>query len=156
VVLFVRDGARGARTGLDHLGPDLCETDADLDAVVRRARTLVDPSTELGVALLDQRIASGIGNVYKSEACWAERVDPFVTLGVLNDERLHAVFARAASQLRANLGPGRRTTVPGGLAVYGRTRRPCRACMTPIRSRRQGEHARTTYWCPTCQPDARR
>jgi formamidopyrimidine-DNA glycosylase len=39
----------------------------------------------------------------------------------------------------------------GGLAVYGRTGRPCRRCRTPIRSRRQGAQARTTYWCPECQ-----
>ena len=35
--------------------------------------------------------------------------------------------------------------------VYGRARRPCHRCGTPIRAQRQGEQARTTYWCPTCQ-----
>jgi hypothetical protein len=34
----------------------------------------LDPSTELAAALLDQSVAAGIGNVFKSEICWAERV----------------------------------------------------------------------------------
>jgi formamidopyrimidine-DNA glycosylase len=38
------------------------------------------------------------------------------------------------------------------VAFYGRAGRPCRACGARIRSRRQGENARTTYWCQTCQP----
>ncbi|HMQ28197.1 MAG TPA: zinc finger domain-containing protein, partial [Acidimicrobiales bacterium] len=57
--------------------------------------------------------------------------------------------------LRANLGSGPRTTVsgaPGGLAVYGGRGQPCRRCGTPVCMTRQGEQARSTYWCPTCQP----
>jgi len=38
------------------------------------------------------------------------------------------------------------------VAVYGRARQPCRRCGTPIRVVRQGEQARSTYWCPRCQP----
>ena len=34
--------------------------------------------------------------------------------------------------------------------VYGRTRRPCYRCRTPIRAATLG--TRTVYWCPTCQP----
>ena len=61
----------------------------------------------------------------------------------------------AARQLRANLGHGRRTTVagpPGSVAVYGKARRPCRRCGTPITWRRTGLQNRSTYWCPRCQP----
>ena len=58
---------------------------------------------------------------------------------------------KGTRQLRANLGHGPRTTVPGGLAVYGRQRRPCLACGTPIAMRRHGRQARSTYWCPRCQ-----
>jgi endonuclease-8 len=57
----------------------------------------------------------------------------------------------ASDQLRANLATARRTTVPGGLAVYGRTGRACRRCGTAIRSLVHGHHPRRTYWCPGCQ-----
>ena len=55
---------------------------------------------------------------------------------------------------KANLDSGPRTTVaaPGGVAVYGRYGQPCLRCGTPVQTRRQGEQARTTYWCPQCQP----
>jgi endonuclease-8 len=100
---------------------------------------------------LDQRVASGIGNVYKSEACFACRVDPFLAIRELHDVDRRRVFATAARQLRANLSTTRRTTVPGGLAVYGRAGKPCRVCGTRVQSARQGDDARVTYWCPNCQ-----
>ena len=65
---------------LERLGPDLCEPDVDIEAVVARLATL-DPDTELAAALLDQRVAAGIGNVFKSEVCWAERIFPFTPIG---------------------------------------------------------------------------
>jgi endonuclease-8 len=142
------------RPAVDHLGPDLAVDDVDLDACVRRARTLPS-TTELADVLLDQRVAAGIGNVYKSEACFACRLHPLTPVGALSDDRLRVVFERASRQLRANLTGGARTTVggrPGELAVYGRGRRPCRRCGTPIVSRRTGVHRRGTYWCPRCQP----
>ncbi|HVL91587.1 MAG TPA: DNA-formamidopyrimidine glycosylase family protein [Actinomycetota bacterium] len=133
-----------------HLGPDLLDPAPDIDEAVRRAR-LLDPSTPVGVALLDQRVAAGIGNVYKSEVLFARRVDPFARIGDLTDGTLGALLRTAAAMLAANVGPGRRTTVPGGLAVYRRAGRACLRCRTLIRSQRLGEHARSTYWCPACQ-----
>jgi endonuclease-8 len=70
----------------------------------------------------------------------------------LSAEQRRGLLETAARLLQANLGAGPRTTVAGGLAVYGKRGRPCRRCGTTIRSTRQGDHARVTYWCPTCQP----
>lgn len=144
-------------TGRDptaHLGPDLCRTDlveTDIDECIRRmdvyART--EP---IGVALLDQRVACGVGNVYKSETLFACGVDPFVATSDLEVSDRRRLLTTASKLLRANLGSGPRTTTSGGLAVYGRHHQPCRRCGTLIRMRRQGEQARSTYWCPTCQP----
>jgi endonuclease-8 len=138
-------------TALGRLGPDLCRPDADLDEADQRLGRL-DPATEVGVALLDQRVAAGIGNVYKSEVCFAVGVDPGRRLADLDDPNRRALFETAARLLQANLDTPRRTTVPGGLAVYGRAGAACRRCGTTIRRRRQGDQARSTYWCPTCQP----
>src|SRR5215213_2566078 len=110
------------------------------------------PVAELGDALLDQRVAAGIGNVYKSEACFAAGLDPFTPVGQLDEGRRRQVVTAAARQLRANLGSVDRTTYgDGGLAVYRRADRPCRRCGTPVRRAPQGQPLRSTYWCPRCQ-----
>jgi len=145
-------GDAAAADSVAHLGPDLCRPDADIDAAVARMAALSDADTAVADALLDQRVASGIGNVYKSEVLWAHRVDPFLSVAELDDGRRRSLLETSSRLLQANLSTIRRTTVPGGLAVYGKVRRPCRRCGTPIRSRRQGPQARSTYWCPRCQP----
>jgi len=137
---------------LDRLGPDLCATGVDLDDVVDRLDPLAD-DTELGAALLDQRIAAGIGNVFKSEVCWAEAVSPFAPLGDLDRAARRRVYECAQRMLASNLTGGRRTTYGDGLAVYGRAGRPCPRCRTTI-ARGPDRSGRVTYWCPHCQPGA--
>ena len=150
--------ARGtASDPIVHLGPDLVldngspEADAAVVAVcVSRMRGL-DPATPIGEVLLDQRVGNGIGNVYKSDVCWIEGVDPFAPLSQIGEATRTRLIATASRLLRANLGPGRRRTVAEGLAVYGRRNAPCRRCGAPIRKDTRGELARITYWCANCQ-----
>jgi len=143
-------------TATAHLGPDLTNaalTDAQLDAAVERLVTIAGPATPIAVALLDQRVAAGIGNVFKSEVLFIHGIDPFAAVGDLAVDTRRQLLATAAKLLRANAtSGGPRVTYAGATAVYGRERQPCRRCGTPIRRRRQGEQARSTYWCPTCQP----
>jgi endonuclease VIII len=136
---------------LDALGPDLCGPEVDLDAVLDRLGHGPSPEAEVGEVLLDQRVASGIGNVYKSEICFACRLDPFTPLAALGDADRRRLYDVARRMLRANLGGGARRTHSGGLAVYRKPGRPCPRCGTAIRVERQGPHARATYWCPGCQ-----
>ncbi|MEX2292948.1 MAG: DNA-formamidopyrimidine glycosylase family protein [Acidimicrobiales bacterium] len=137
------------------LGPDLClpETleDEVLDVIVTRVASLSEAGTTLGEALLDQRIASGIGNVYKSEACFAVRVDPTTPIELVPSDVRRMVWEVAGRQLRANLGSSERRTHPAGLAVYGRRGQACHRCGTPVQMARHGALARSTYWCPSCQ-----
>lgn len=150
---------------LGRLGPDLLADDVDEAEVVRRMRQRGDDPVAL--VLLDQRVAAGIGNVYKSETLFVAGVSPFARVRDLPDERLATLVSTARRLMRANVietaGAGivtytglRRTTGRADPAerlwVYGRAGRPCRKCGTPIESAKQGLEARTTYWCPTCQP----
>jgi endonuclease VIII len=146
---------RGPDDGVAHLGPDLCLEDPPIDAVLGRMAARVEADAEIGPTLLDQQIAAGIGNVYKSEVLWACRVNPFAEVVDLDTDTRRRLYSTAAKQLRANVGTvGERSTVPGGgLAVYGRRGQPCRRCGTPIRKASQGEDRRVTYWCPQCQPE---
>lgn len=135
---------------LGALGPDLCLADADLDEVRARLRAL-DATTSIGDALLDQSVAAGIGNVYRSEVLWACGLDPFRSIGDLDDAVVRSITSTAGRLLRSNLGTARRTTVPAGLAVYERAGRPCVRCGATIVTRRHGSHARSVWWCPGCQ-----
>jgi len=144
------DGSPRRVAGTEHLGPDLAQPTPDLDECVERF-SLLEPSVSIAEALFDQRVCCGVGNVFKSEICWAARLDPFSPVADTGTALRRQLVEIAHGQLRANLNTGRRTTVPGGVAVYGHRGEPCRRCSTLIRYRRHGIHARSTYWCPGCQ-----
>lgn len=144
------------------LGPDVLTEDFDVDEACRRLRTLDD--MPIGDALLDQRLLAGVGNVYKCEALFACRVDPFAPLASIDDTRLRALVATARASMLANLGEGprrtrgsRRASAPGGAApgarhwVYGRAGRPCFVCGALVCATRAGPRARVTWYCPRCQ-----
>lgn len=141
----------GQPTPVSHLGPDLCDADADLDSAVARMATIPTAGTTIAEVLLDQRVAAGVGNVYKSEVLWACRLDPFTPVESVDEATRRALIDTAHRQLRSNLERAGRQTIPGGVAVYRRVRQPCPRCGTPVRSRRHGEQMRSTYWCPACQ-----
>ncbi len=139
------------------LGPDLIADDFDPDYVVRRAREFAEPDDLLADVLLDQRIACGIGNVYKSEVLFIERLPPQATLGDVADADVARCFTTAARLLRRNLSGGRRVTRfeadgAGRLWVYGRTGLPCLRCDDGhVEGSRLGRRHRGTFWCPACQ-----
>jgi endonuclease-8 len=130
---------------LARLGPDILADDLDLDEVVAVFRA-ADQSRALGSALLDQRLTAGIGNIFKSEACFAARVDPWRPLAEVGDDELRAVLEAARAQMLAAVAAGGRKT----FAVY-KHRGPCVRCRGRVRSRGQGDANRTTYWCERCQ-----
>jgi endonuclease-8 len=150
------------------LGPDLVATEFDQAEAVRRLREPARAQTAIGEAVLDQRALAGIGNVYKSEVLFMEKVDPFALLGTLDEATIERVVATAREFLKSNANPeaaaGRTTTVdlktgaklaPSRLWVYDRAGRPCHRCGTIIEAGPQGtELPRTTYWCPSCQAPA--
>ena len=149
VIELVRDEA----TTIGHLGPDILADDWDAAEVVKRARS--GPPSTAGEILLDQRVTAGIGNVYRCEALWHRRVNPWTPTAQLDDDQLRMLFETAREAMRANIKGGgfeRRFPGYGKGAVHGRGGRPCPRCGTRIQVRAQGEHARLTYWCPACQP----
>ena len=135
---------------LAHLGPDLCHADVDLDAVLERVAGS-DSSTEIAEVLLDQRLAAGIGNVYKNEVLWACEVSPFRPLADVDEPMRRRLYETAAEQLQANLGRWKRQTHPKGLAVYNRAGQGCYRCFGRIRTIEHGDIGRRTWWCADCQ-----
>lgn len=96
---------------LRRLGPDLLAPSFDVRAVVARARAPGHRDVAVTDLLLDQTVASGIGNVYRSEVLFMTGVYPWSRTGALADDTLITVFERARALMQANVGPGRRTTV---------------------------------------------
>ncbi len=151
---------------LSRLGPDLLARELDLDDVLQRARR-AEPRT-VSELLLDQRVACGIGNVYRCEVLFLEGLDPWSPVATISDEGIVRLYRRARALLTHNLGGWRRTTVrrvdrhhPVRLGearyfVYGRAERHCMRCGSPIRAHRLGDEARATFWCRRCQVGAPR
>jgi len=160
--------ARDSR--LASLGPDILAPDFDLESAAARIASSPD---QVGVALLDQHRVCGIGNIFKSEACFEAGIDPWRPASSLSgipgrnggtdpDGQAEEVpsegegkgeceavrlLAIARRQMQDAVETGRR---PG--RIYKKTGRPCFRCRRArIRSRGQGDDNRTTYWCPNCQ-----
>lgn len=138
------------------LGPDLLGSACDLDEVLRRIM-LAPAETPAVDILLNQRIAAGIGNVYKNELLFVERVHPLTPRGALDAERWRTLYERARELMARNLDNAWRATTQGEanvgrLYVYRREGGPCYRCKTPILRAVRGARRRSTYWCPTCQP----
>ncbi len=139
------------------LGPDLLSDDEDPEAQISAilARLRVNPERPLGEAILDQRLVAGLGNVYKSELLFLERLDPFMPVAAYDDEALRRLLAAGRTWMRRNVMDGpRQTRWDAGRAkvyVYNRSGELCPRCNTPIEMRRQGALGRSTYYCPQCQ-----
>jgi endonuclease VIII len=153
------------REGFNALGSSTLAREFDVDAVVARLRAR--PDLEIGVSLLTQSLLSGIGNVFKSEICFACGINPFRRVASLSDEDLQCLVSHSRKFMLANVSeasgdkittyvPLRRTTgrvnPAERLWVYKRVGEPCRRCGDAIVSRKQGFDARTSFWCPHCQP----
>ena len=137
-----RSDARLAGLGQDILGEHFDET--RLLCEIRRE----DPTRAVGDALIDQRTLAGIGNIWKSESCFAASLDPWKPLAHTADREILAAVRHAREHMAQSARDGH---LARPRAVYGRVGEACPRCGAPIRSGGQGEQNRTTYWCPQCQ-----
>jgi endonuclease VIII len=154
---------------IPRLGPDVLADEFSVEAGVRamRERAASHPTDEIGVVLLNQRVLAGLGNVYKSEVAFAAGVNPFRLMSTITEHEMMTMIDASHKYMKANVLDGsgdgvvtytgnRRTThsmdSSDRLWVYRRQGKECRRCGSSILMRKQGEQARSTYWCPNCQP----
>lgn len=154
---------------VEKLGPDILSAlytgDVGLQALQTRAAS--HPEDEIANVLLNQRVLAGLGNVYKSEVCFSARVHPFRMMRTLTVDEMQMMADVSQRYMQANVLDGsgdgivtysgsRRTTRNANrddrLWVYGRRGKECRRCGGIVEMRKQGAGARSTYWCPECQP----
>ncbi|MGI8986330.1 MAG: bifunctional DNA-formamidopyrimidine glycosylase/DNA-(apurinic or apyrimidinic site) lyase [Nocardioidaceae bacterium] len=147
-----------------HIAPDPFDPAFGDDLFATRIRRR---RTGLKRALLDQRLISGVGNIYADEGLWLARLHyarPTETLTRVEVARMlggvRAVMSSALSQGGTSFDAlyvdinGRSGYFDRSLQVYGRDGQPCRRCRTPIR--RDPFMNRSSYTCPRCQPRPRR
>ena len=140
---------------IGHLGPDLMADEWDEEESLRRL--LADPDRPLGEALLDQTVVAGIGTIYLAETCFLQGAHPLGPVSAVSDPA--RLLRRARQLLKSGVYHGRPTTAgerKGTVWVYRRQRQSCLRCGTPIQVGSVGDKSRerTTYWCPSCQPES--
>lgn len=141
------------RQDLERLGPDLLGPEFDWDRFEALA-SRYPPERTVSDFLLDQRVMAGIGNEYKSEVLFLERIDPRRPMGEVDGATRWKLAERARRLMTPNVARIKRTTAgrgEGSLWVYGRGGQPCLRCRTAIDSDWIGDPIRITYWCPVCQ-----
>jgi formamidopyrimidine-DNA glycosylase len=161
--LSVAAGGAALPNSLEHIGRDPLDPDFDPEAFVtnlRRKRTGVKR------ALLDQTLASGIGNIYADEALWIAKIHWARPTENMPRPLARSLLEAVQEVLRAAVDAGGTSfdalyvNVNGqsgyfdrSLHVYGREGEPCDRCGTPIR--RSKFMGRSSYWCPKDQRQPR-
>jgi formamidopyrimidine-DNA glycosylase len=130
------------------LGPDAADASVTVEAF---GATLARRRIAIKLALLDQRVLAGVGNIYAAEALWLARIDPKAVASSLTKARQARLLDAVRSVLaKAQASSGRyRDDGVGRFEVYDREGEPCSRCGSVIRRIAQG--ARSTYFCPHCQ-----
>jgi endonuclease-8 len=165
VAEFVTPKQLTTRDPVAQLGPDLLGEVFDREEAIRRI--VASGHRAIAQTLLDQRVLAGIGNIYKSEVLFMAGVHPDTPSIAVSAAILERLVDIARGLLRDNVVEGASPRIQTyrnlrqlnpasehdeSVWVYGRRGKPCRKCGTPIEMKKMGIEARSTYWCPACQP----
>jgi len=139
------------------LGPD--PFDKAFNAAYLRSR-LTGRRSSIKLALMDQCLVSGLGNIYVCEVLFYAGVDPrrpaaetvsqSAALVAAVRKVLHSALQSGGSSLRDFFhADGKAGYFQHQFQVYGREKEPCRVCGTPVTRMTQG--GRSTFYCSQCQ-----
>ena len=145
-------------------GPDPLRADIDPGVGYERLRR---SGKSVAALLMDQRIAAGIGNIFRAEVLFRQRLDPTIPGRELSRRSWDILWEDLVGLMETAVDRGRIDTVVddhspevqgrpprvdphgGEVYVYRRTGQPCLVCGTEIRTTML--EGRTMYWCPRCQ-----
>ncbi len=156
-ILWVDDPVDEHRL-LAALGPEPFEPGFNPAALQAKLRPR---SAAIKVALMDNHVVVGVGNIYANEALFHAGIHPARAANRISLHRLGSLVDAVRSTLSAAIAKGGSTLrdyldsdgVPGyfqlDYQVYGRAGLPCRRCATTLKAIRQG--GRATTYCPRCQ-----
>ena len=142
---------------LRHLGPEPLSRIFNTAYLQTRCHNRKSP---IKIAIMDNAVVVGVGNIYASEALFAAGIHPATPAARVAPEQLSQLVKEIKKILRAAIKKGGTTisdyqgSGAGGrfqqqLKVYGRTGADCCVCRTPIESLYLG--GRNSFYCPRCQ-----
>jgi formamidopyrimidine-DNA glycosylase len=144
------------------LGIDGLEKPFPIDEFILRITHKRYEDKIIGELLLNQRLVAGVGNIYKAEALFQARINPFRKVKTLSKKDLKLlgmtiseVLQKALKHLGSSIDS--LYVLPSGTSgnaqlwhnVYNRKGKPCKICATEIEKMVQKD--RSTYFCPKCQ-----
>lgn len=144
---------------LARIGPDVLRDDADPERAWAR---ITKSRAPFGQLVMDQAVMSGLGNIYRTEILWRQRIHPLTPGKAVAREQFDAFWADSAALLRIGVAEKAIITVDDedgvprrGKGRYGaRTnifkKKTCPRCGGPIRQLAMS--ARKAFCCDACQP----
>lgn len=143
---------------LNRLGPDPLNPD-DGSQRQRFIGNIQKSKTAIGLLLMDQKVVSGIGNVYRAELLFRAGINPYLAGNRLSEEQLHELWDDSVALLKVGVKTGfmitreelfeKNPAKEDRNFVYKREGRPCRVCETKVSLAIEG--GRKLYWCSRCQ-----
>lgn len=143
---------------LKRLGPDPLNPDNGSERQ-RFIDNIKKSKTAIGLLLMDQKIVSGIGNVYRAELLFRAGINPYLAGNLLSEEQLHELWDDSVALLKVGVKTGfmitrdelfeENPTKEDRNFVYKRQGQPCRVCSTKVSL--AIEAGRKLYWCSKCQ-----
>src|SRR5258708_29666576 len=146
-------------SSLKRLGPEPLEKEFSWQML--KQNLLRHKSMPVKVAIMDQTVVSGIGNIYANEACFDAKVDPRTKVSQLTDKQFKVLYKGITKSLKDGIkygGSSRAHFVDAEgnkgyfldyAFVYGKDKDKCKKCGSQIKKIKLG--GRGTYLCPNCQ-----
>lgn len=146
-------------SALKNLGPEPLEKNFTWE--ILKQNLLRHKSQPVKVAVMDQSVVSGVGNIYASEACFLAGIDPRAKVAILTDKQFQDLCRGVVGALREGIKHGGSSRAhfvdPEGkrgyyldyAKVYMKEGRKCQRCKGEIKKITLG--GRGTYFCPECQ-----
>jgi endonuclease-8 len=149
-------------TLLKRLGPDPLNGDGPDKALEKIAKS----KKTIAALLMEQDVMAGIGNIYRAELLFRERLSPFVEGRAVPVKRLKAMWKDAVPLMKAGMVDRRIVTTKArdrphktGQAlkdeahyVYRRHGKDCFVCGAKV-MKMENFAGRNLYWCPVCQAE---
>lgn len=165
MVYFLEEGGMDAHPAFRNLGPEPLSNGFSGPVLLER---LKGRSTPIKIALLDQHVVAGVGNIYASEALYLAGIDPARSSSKITSSMAEKLAAAIRLVLEKAIAAGGSTLKDyrqsdGSLgyfqhsfSVYGREGEPCPASAAGATKKghfieKAVQGGRATYFCPKCQ-----
>lgn len=145
----------GRATLFARIGPDVLRKDADPDRAYQR---IVKSRSPIGILIMNQEVMAGIGNIYRTELLWRQRIHPDMPGNALTKPAFDALWADSCHLLEIGVKKNAIITVDGGNKSgkrYGEAvnifnLQICPRCEGPVRKFEMA--TRRAFICDVCQP----